>query len=295
MTFDVHEPTSVTAVVDLLSRHGSQAALLAGGTALLVDMRHGECQPAHLISLWGLPELVGVRRNGGLHIGACTSVTALAQSVGSDPALAGLREACWLLGARQVQNVATVGGNICKASPGADLVPPLLCLDAELRLVSPAGERTTSLDGFLTGPDTTALRPAEMLTAITLPPIPPRTGTAFLKVMRRHAVDCSIVAVAARVTLSTDGQVAESVRIAIGAAAPNPFRATAAEQAVQGTALEPASLLAAARAARAQARPIDDVRASARYRSRLVETLTARAVRLAADRALVARQPEMPQ
>lgn len=285
MPVDFHEPETLSAVVALLAQHGPRAALVAGGTALLVDMRHGERQPAHLISLWGLPELAGVRRNGGLEIGACTTVTALAQAVGGDPALAGLREACWRLGARQVQNVATVGGNICKASPGADLVPPLLCLDAELRLVGPAGERTTPLDGFLTGPDQTALQPSEVLTTISLPPIPPRTGTAFLKVMRRQAVDCSIVAVAARVTLSADGRVAETVRLAVGAAAPNPFRATDAEQAVQGTALEPDAVMAAARAAQAQARPIDDVRASARYRRRLVATLTARAVRLAADRA----------
>jgi CO/xanthine dehydrogenase FAD-binding subunit len=105
MRFDVHEPTTLAAVVDLLSHHGSQAALLAGGTALLVDMRHGEYQPDHLISLWRVPGLADVRRDGGLHVGACTTVAALAQAVGGDLALAGLREACWLLGARQVQNV----------------------------------------------------------------------------------------------------------------------------------------------------------------------------------------------
>jgi carbon-monoxide dehydrogenase medium subunit len=285
MAFDFHEPATLAAVVELLAQHGPRAALLAGGTALLVDIRHGERQPAHVVSLWAVPGLAGVRRNGGLHIGACTTVTALARAVGDDLALAGLREACWLLGARQVQNVATVGGNLCKASPGADLVPPLLCLDAELHLASPAGERRTPLDGFLTGPDQTALRPAEVLTAIALPPIPLRTGTAFAKVMRRHAVDCSIVAVAARVTLAADGRTAETVRVAVGAAAPNPFRATAAEQAVQGTALEPAALLAAAQAARSQARPISDVRASASYRSRLVASLTERALRSAAERA----------
>jgi carbon-monoxide dehydrogenase medium subunit len=291
MSFEFHEPTTLPAVVDLLAKHGPQAALLAGGTALLVDMRHGECQPAHVVSLWGVPGLAGVQRNGGLHIGACTTVTALALAIADDPALAGLREACWLLGARQVQNVATVGGNICKASPGADLVPPLLCLDAEVRLVSPTGERRTPLDGFLTGPDQTALRPAEVLTAIELPPVPPRTGTAFYKVMRRHAVDCSIVAVAARVTLGSDTRTADTVRGAGGAAAPNPFRPTIAEQMLQGTQLETDAVLAAARAARGAARPISDVRATATYRSRLVETLTERALRTAAQRAARRGEP----
>jgi carbon-monoxide dehydrogenase medium subunit len=285
MRFEFHEPDSLEALVALLARHGPQAALLAGGTALLVDMRHGECRPAHLVSLWGVPGLAGAHLNGGLHIGAGTTITDLARAIGDDAALAGLREACRLLGARQVQNLATVGGNLCKASPGADMVPPLLCLDAELRLVGPDGERRTPLDGFLIGPDRADLRPAEVLTAIDLPQAPPRTGTAFLKVMRRHAVDCSIVAVAARVSLAADGRTMETVRVAVGAAAPNPFRARSAEQALQGTTLEPAVLRAAARAARSEARPISDVRASAAYRSRLVETLTARAVRAAAERA----------
>lgn len=283
--FEYHQPRTLDEAVALLIQYGDAAALLAGGTALLVDMKHGERHPGHVISLWGVPGLEGVQANGGLRIGALTIISDLAEAVADRPSWNGLLEAAWMLGGRQVQNMATVGGNICKASPGADMVPPLLCLDAQLRLVGPDGERTTPLDGFLTGPDQTAIRPAEVLTEINVPPAPPRTGTAFLKVMRRHAVDCSIVAAAARVSLAGDSQTCVEARIALGAAAPNPFRARQAEGLLTGQKIEPSRVREAARQAREGSGTISDVRASADYRRMLVETLVERAVLKAAERA----------
>ncbi len=283
--FEYHQPTSLDEAITLLTQHGAEAALLAGGTALLIDMKRGERRPSHLISLWEVPRLAGVRANGGLRIGALTTITDLTEAVASHPSLRGLREAAWMLGGRQVQNMATVGGNICKASPGADMVPPLLCLDAQLRVVGPDGRRTTALDGVLIGPDQTAIRPDEVLTEINVPPRPPRTGTAFLKVMRRHAMDCSIVAAAARISLAEDGQTCVEARIAVGAAAPNPFRAKQAEGLLAGNKMQPDFTREAARRAREESQPISDVRASADYRRMLVETLVERAVLRAAERA----------
>ncbi|HKZ54457.1 MAG TPA: xanthine dehydrogenase family protein subunit M [Anaerolineales bacterium] len=288
--FEFHEPASLEEVVALLDHYGEEAAVLAGGTALLIDMRHGERQPGHLISLWGTPQLAGLRWNGGLGIGALTTVRQMADELESVQPMRGLVEAARLLGGLQVQNVATVGGNLCKASPGADLAPPLLVLDATLRLRGPGGERTTPLEGFLTGPDRTDLRPAEVLTEIEVPELPPQTGTSFLKVMRRHAVDCSIVAVAACVSLAEDGETASQVRIALGAAAPAPFRAKRAEELLTGAILKPSLAREAARLARDEARPISDVRASAEYRQMLVEALVERAVLLAAERAKAAQE-----
>jgi carbon-monoxide dehydrogenase medium subunit len=165
------------------------------------------------------------------------------------------------------------------------MVPPLLCLDANLHLSGPNGQRTTPLDGFLIGQDLTAIRPAEVLTEISLPPLPRRTGTAFLKVMRRRAMDCSIVAAAARVTLADDGQTCVEARVALGAVAPNPFRAKQAEARLVGNKLSSDLIHEAARAARDESRPISDVRASAEYRRMLVETQVERAVVQAAARA----------
>jgi CO/xanthine dehydrogenase FAD-binding subunit len=286
--FDYHQPTSMQEAISLLGEYGRDAALLAGGTALLIDIRHGELDPLHVVSLWGIPGLEGVQVDGGsgYRFGALVTITNLANALADQPALRGLVEAAHLLGAQQVQNVATLGGNICKASPGADMVPPLLCLDAILVLDGPNGQRRTPLDGFLTGPDQTALRPAEVLTSIEFPSPAAHTGTAFLKVMRRHAVDCSIVAVSARVTLAEDGQTVLTARLGLGAVAPNPFRARQAEELLQGQKPEPNILKQAAAQARSEARPISDVRASADYRSMLIETLVQRALSKAVERAM---------
>jgi carbon-monoxide dehydrogenase medium subunit len=285
MRFEYHQPASLADAIALLKEYGNEAALLAGGTALLIDMKRGERHPGQVISLWGVPGLAGAQANGDFRIGTLTTISDLADIAAGHPSLRALVDSARLFGGAQVRNMCTVGGNICKASPGADMVPPLLCLDAELRLAGPDGERTRPLDGFLTGPDQTALRPAEVLTEIGVPPPPPRTGTAFLKVMRRHAVDCSIVAAAARVTLAEDGRMCVEARVALGAVAPNPFRAKQAETLLAGKELEPDLIREAARRARDESRPISDVRASADYRRMLVETLVERAILKAMERA----------
>jgi carbon-monoxide dehydrogenase medium subunit len=282
--FEFHEPTSIEEACDLLARHGNQAAVLAGGTALLIDMRHGELQPRHVVSLWKISGLDVFRANGGLEIGTLQTVRKLGDSV-DQPVLAGLREAAGLLGSWQVQNMATVGGNICKASPGADLVPPLLCLDARLDLQSAHKRRDIPLDGFLIGPDQTAIDAGEVLVKITVPPPPPRSGTAFLKIMRRQALDCSIVSVCSRVTLEPDGVTCKEARIGLAAVAPNPFRAKRAEAALAGARLDDENIHRAAELAQGEARPITDVRASAEYRRLLVAALVNRTLHLAADRA----------
>lgn len=284
--FDFHQPSTLDEAVELLVRYSEQARIIAGGTALLVDMQHGECAPTHLISLDHVPSLNTVHEADGLRIGALTTISDLASLAINNPLLSALADSAWVFGGRQVRNMCTVGGNICKASPGADMVPPLLCLDANLHLSGPDGQRMTSLDGFLIGQDQTAIRQAEVLTEISLPPFPPHTGTAFVKVMRRRAVDCSIVAAAARVTLADDGQTCIEARVALGAVAPNPFRAKQAEALLVGNKLSSDLLRVAARAARDESHPISDVRASAEYRRMLVETQVERAVVQAAARAL---------
>jgi len=284
--FDFHQPPTLEGVIEALGQYGSEASLLAGGTALLIDLQHGELTPSHVISLWGVKQLAELRRNGEFHIGSLATMTDLAKAINpGEPGWAGLREAALQVGGRQIQNMATVGGNLCKASPGADLVPPLLCLDAVLSLTGQRGERVLPLDGFLTGPDQTALMPGEVLRAVRLPPTPPHTGTAFIKIMRRRAVDCSIVSVAARVTLADDLQTSSQVRIGVAAAAPNPFRARRAEARLEGERLDPKLAAEAGRLAQEDSHPIDDVRASAGYRGTLVETLVARALLVAKQRA----------
>lgn len=291
--FEYHAPDSLEEAIDLLGRYGEAARPLAGGTALLVDMNHGQThtRPTHLVSLTQLPELDRISRYAdGWSIGALTTLTVVEYHPAfAAGALLGLVEATRVLGGRQIRNMGTVGGNICHASPGADMVPPLLCLDAELRLVggpgTGLGERTVPLDGFLLGPDRTAIEPAELLTDIRIPSPAPRSGAAFLKVMRRHAMDCSIVCVAARITLADDGETCDEARIAIGAAAPVPFRATEAESLLDNERATAELIREVADSAVRAARPITDVRASADYRRMLVRGLVGQAVTKAWDRA----------
>jgi carbon-monoxide dehydrogenase medium subunit len=286
--FEYHEPDSLAGVISLLALHGANAALLAGGTDLLVDIRQGKRHPTHVVSLWGASELQGITEGDGFSVlvGALTTASDLADRFAARPAWQCLSEAALQLGSRQIQNVATVGGNICKASPGADLVPALLCVDARVLLSSPQGQREIPLEGFLTGPGMTAMKAAEVLTGVRLAAQPPHTATAFLKVMRRKAEDLSIVAVSAQVALAGDGQTINSCRIGLGAVAPYPFRSRSAEAVLTGRILSPELLCQAAATARDEARPISDIRGSADYRRELIEVLVRRAVSTAARRAM---------
>ena len=285
--FAYHEPNSLAGIISLLADHGENAALLAGGTDLLVDLRHGKLHPAHVVSLWGAPELQGMTEEdgGSMRVGALSTAAELGDRFAARPAWQCLSEASLLLGSRQIQNVATVGGNICKASPAADLVTALLCLDARVLLSGPQGGREVPLEGFLTGPGRTSMKAAEVLTGIRLPAPPCGAGTAFMKIMRRKAEDLSTAAVSAHVSIGGKGRTVESCRIALGAVGPCPFRARSAEAILLGQVLSPALLCTAAAAARSEARPIDDIRGSADYRREMIEVLVSRALAAAADRA----------
>lgn len=282
--FEYHEPDSLDETIALLQRYGDDARLLAGGTDLIIAMQRGLLRSAHIINLLQVPGLDQIRVNEGVVIGALVTHRRLERAAWlRGPAIA-LAEGARVIGGHQVRNVATVGGNICNASPAADTVPPLLCLDAEVRLVGHNGERTVPLDQFFTGPGQTVRTPMEVLTAIQLPPLPPRTATSFIKIGRRRAMELSIVCVAVRVSLAKDGQTCKEVRIALGAVAPTPIRAHHAEAVLRGEKLTEGTIRKAAQVAVTETQAIDDVRASAEYRRMLVETVVERAVVRCLDR-----------
>jgi carbon-monoxide dehydrogenase medium subunit len=286
--FAYHEPASLDAAVALLTELGPSARPLAGGTALLVDMNAGHARASDLVSLTGLPGLDRIAPvGGGWRLGALTllgDVEAFAPfTFGAYRALVDTTRVC---AGRQIRNMGTIGGNLCHAAPGADMAPPLLCLDARLCLVGPAGEREAPLDGFQVGTGQTTLQPGEILTEVVLPPVSARSGGAFAKVMRRKAMDCSIVAVAARVTLGPDGDTCAEARVAVGAAAPVPFLVRGIDDLLRGQALDPSLLAQAAQRAVEQTAPMTDVRASADYRRLLVHGLVRRALTDAWRRAM---------
>lgn len=208
----------------------------------------------------------------GLRIGATATWSEVANAA-LPPACQGLQAAACEVGSIQIQNAATIGGNLCNASPAADGVPPLLTLDADVELQSADGGRSMPLDSFLTGPRETALRPGEILTAVVLPHAALAGESAFLKLGARKHLVISIVMAAARIVVE-DGAIRQAA-IAIGACSPTARRVPAAEASLIGATDARALDLAAIRAALA---PIDDIRADAGYRIDAAATLAKRAV-----------------
>ncbi len=277
MTFNYHEPTNIAEAVALSTRFADEGRFLAGGTDLLVQIQAGRLRPRHVVSLHRLSELAGIGVNGEIRLGALVTHRAIERTVAFAGPLRALIEGAEVIGGHQVRNVATVGGNVMNASPAADLVPVLLVLDGVTHLIGPDGERAVPLDGFLRGRGETDRRPGELLTAVTLRALPPRSATAFIKAGRRKAMEISVVCVAARLTLDASGRCADA-RIALGAVAPRTVRARTAERALEGQSPTADLLRRVGELAREDCDPIGDVRASARFRRHLVGTLVFRAL-----------------
>lgn len=284
MSFEYHEPTSIADAVALGARLGGEGCFLAGGTDLIVQLRRGRVAPRHVLSLHRVAGLDRIEVDGAVRLGALVTHRSIERCPHFQGRLRALVEGAEVVGGHQIRNVATVGGNIVNASPAADVVPVLLALEATVTCLGPDGERTLLLDGFLTGPGQTERRPGELLTSIRFDRLPPRSATAFLKAGRRKAMEISVVCVAVRLTLDAAHERCQEARIALGAVAPTTMRARAAERALEEQPLTDEVLRRAGRLAAGECAPIDDVRASARYRRLLVETLVPRALRRCLER-----------
>jgi len=277
-------PLTVAEAARVLAEEGEGAYALAGGTDLVVRMRNGTVRPTVLVDLQRIPDLAVIaRQDGHLRIGAMTTIAALIGSAEVRHLTPVAAEAGAQMGAVQLRNLATVGGNLASAVPSADLAPPLLVLDAVARIAGPAAARTLPLEDLFVGPHRSALRQDEVLTAVDIPLPVAGTGAAFLKFGRRRAQVLAVVNAASWVRLQ-QGIIAE-VRIALGAAAPTPMRARAAEDLLRGQKADPDRLDAAAVVAAQETKPISDLRASADFRRQLSRVLVRRALERAVQRA----------
>lgn len=282
--FEYFEPTTLEEAVTLLGRYYGQASLLAGGTDLLVEIKEQLRQPDYVINLKKIPGLdqLVYDEPQGLSLGALVTVRRVETSAFVAENYAGLAQAARDLASIQIRCRATVAGNICRASPSADTLPPLMAAGALVKLFGPRGERIVPLEDFFTDPGQTVLGQDEILTHITIPSPPDRTGQVYLKHGRRQAMELATVGVAVSLTMA--GERCEASRIVLGAVAPTPIRARRAEQLLAGQVVDQAAITAAAKAAQAEARPISDVRGSAEYRREMVEVLTRRALSQAVER-----------
>ncbi|MEW6367337.1 MAG: xanthine dehydrogenase family protein subunit M [Acidobacteriota bacterium] len=273
--FEFLRPRSVEEAQELKARTEG-AKYLAGGTDLIVRMKERKESPAALVSLRRIAELSGVRADGFVRVG---SATPIADCIG-DPALSSrfpvLVQAMASMGSVQIRNVATVGGNLCTASPCADTAPPLLVLGARLAVRRPGGqEDEIPLEEFFLGPRQTRLGPHDLVTGVVLDPPAPNARAIFFK-KRRVAMDLALASVA--VLLELDGATCVKARVAVGSVAPTPRRLESVERLLTGQEMKRDLLLAAANLARESVAPICDLRAGEEYRRHITGVFVRRAL-----------------
>jgi CO/xanthine dehydrogenase FAD-binding subunit len=280
--FDLVTPHDLGELLAAYAQEEQPPMLLAGGTVALLDIRSGKADPKIVLSLDRVADLRRIRREGkAIVIGARTTVSDILASADLAAAAPSLGQASELFAGQMVRNAATVAGNIACGSPAADLVPPLMSLDAEVELTGAATSRRVALADYYRGYKQDVREAGELITGVILPDLEPGDFNAFYKLARRRGDAITVVGVAA--TLHRSGGRCSKVRIALGSVAPAPMRATAAEAILEGRALSDSLIEAAAEAAERACSPIDDVRASAGYRRKMVRVLVRRLLDRAAN------------
>jgi CO/xanthine dehydrogenase FAD-binding subunit len=284
--FRYEAPGSIEELLGLLADQRGKVKLLAGGTDLIVQMRTGAQTPELVIDVKQVPELNSLLLSDtGLKIGAavsCRTVCGNSRVASTYPALI---DSASLIGGIQIQGRASIGGNLCNASPSADSIPALIVLGAVAVIRNTSGERTLPVEEFCTGPGTNTLAGDEVLVSLKLPVVAENSGAQFLRFTPRNEMDIAVANTAASVVLSADGKQFTSARIAIGAVGPTPMLVQAAADALQGTRVSRKSVDAAAEIARHAASPINDMRGSIAQRKHLVQVLVTRALTGAIERA----------
>ncbi|MDE2889412.1 MAG: xanthine dehydrogenase family protein subunit M [Gemmatimonadota bacterium] len=277
--FEYFAPETVREAAEVLQAHPG-ARVLAGGTDLLVQMKERARTPDTLVDVRRIPGVDELRfdRKTGLTIGAAVTMRQVELMPAAQLHYTGLAEGARVVGSFQIRNLATIVGNICNAAPSADAAPGLIVHGAKVKIAGPDGRRSMLVENFMTGPGRTTLGTGEFVVGIHVPVPPPRTGSAYVRHTPRGAMDIAMVGVGAAVTLAAGTDVCQDVRIVLGAVAPTPLRAKAAERMLRGQRLTEGLIAEASDRAAEEARPISDVRGSADFRREMVWVLTARMV-----------------
>jgi CO/xanthine dehydrogenase FAD-binding subunit len=284
------EPRTVAEAVELLQKHAPRAAVLGGGTDLIVHSRSRKTAlPELLIHVGRISELsrLYVDGEGRLHLGAAVSHAMVEASEIVRAGWPALCDASSIVGSPATRNSGTVGGNLCNGSPAMELGAPLLVYGARVTLVESSGSRSLELGEFLIGPGRTARKPNELVAEVIVPPSNSWQGSGYVRLGFRLAMEIAVVGAAAAVKLDGGGKVGDC-RIALTAVAPTIVRAASAEDALRDQAPTPEVLQRAGKAALVHAKPIDDVRAPAWYRMETTAVMTGRAIDLAVQRARLA-------
>ncbi|MGI9521891.1 MAG: FAD binding domain-containing protein [Hyphomicrobiaceae bacterium] len=253
------------------------ARLLAGGTDLIVQLREGRRTASQLIDTKYIPCLQSVTTlpSGGISIGAAVCVSKLTCDKRVRSLYPALARAVAMIGSKQIQNRATLGGNICNAAPSADAVPPLVCYGAVCHVVGPSGVRTVPLIEIFAGPGRTSLANSEILRSIEMP-LPSRNLAAcYMRFTPRREMDIAVAGVGSMIVCEEDGRISDA-RIVLASVGPKPIRARSAEFELVGQTAQATTFARAGKAAAEEAKPITDTRGSASFRRKLIEVLARR-------------------
>lgn len=280
-----HAPATFEEAVSIAAGASGVTRFLAGGTDVLVQLRSGLVTPDDLIDLKKIPGTGQITRleDGGWRIGVAVSGAELGAHKALVADWPGVVEGMELVGSTQVQDRATLTGNLCNGSPAADSVPGLVAAGAMVTVQGPKGTREIAVEAVPAGPGKTSLAAGEIITAITLPPRGKHGGDAYLRFIPRTEMDIAVVGCA--VSLVRDGDRVVSARVALGAVAPTVLLVEECAKAIVGTTLDEAALAALTKAAEAAAKPISDKRGTKEFRIEVAGVLTRRAAVIAYERA----------
>ncbi len=276
--FDYYAPKGLDEAIDIFAEYGERASALAGGTDLVLFMESGRLKPELVVEIPSCPPFVGLEMvDSQIRIGSRTTMRELETSPTVCLQISVLAEAASVVGSLQIRNMATIGGNICTASPAGDTLPALLVLDASVGLASKRGKRVVPIREFFVGPGKTVRQPDELLTEVFVPVPKSRIGSSFYKLAIRRYLDIAIVNAAALIAVNEYGVIIDA-KIALGSVAPTPIRAYEAEERLIGNTLNDFVLDEAAILAQKASSPITDQRGTAEYRRIMVYRLTRRVV-----------------
>lgn len=285
--FDYVAAGTVKEVVDLLTPKDGGTRILGGGTDLLVQLRENRRKAERLVDVKNIPEFTSIHYDpqAGLWVGAAASCYAICHDGFVLKYYPGLVDAIRLIGGIQIQNRASMGGNLCNASPAADSIPALIVHEASCVIANDQGTREIPVEQFCVAPGKNILQPGEFLLAIIVPPVNENFGAHYLRFIPRNEMDIAVVGAGASVILDDGKRKILSARIALGAVAPTPLFVEGAGSFLAGQEISQENIAEAARIAQAAARPISDLRGTAEFRKHLCAVLTRRALEKAIERA----------
>ncbi len=278
-------PGTAEAAAALLAAAGGQARVLAGGTDLLIQMRGGRVAPEMVVDVKHIPEMTSIAAsNGAYRFGAAVPCMVLVENKEFGKVWPGVVDGANLIGSIQVRGRATVGGNLCNASPAADTVPAIMAAGATATIVGPNGRREVPVESVATGPGKTSLAKGELVVSFGLPKRPPRSGDAYLRFIPRTEMDIAVVGAGVNLSLDEKG-VCSAARVAIGAVAERALLVPEAAAALIGSKVDADALKRMAAAVSAACRPIDDKRGTKEYRIKVCGVMARRAAEIALERA----------